>query len=452
MTKTAVLILAAGQGTRMKSKLPKVLHPILGKPLLWHVLEGAAQAGCEQPVVVIGHGAEQVEETFAQSGVQFVLQAEQLGTGHAVMQAEGVLRGKVDQVLVIYGDMPLWRPETLREMIAVQTANEGPMTMGSMVADDPRGFGRVIRAENGDVLGVVEEISCTPEQMAIRELNVGLYCFDANWLWEALKQVKLSPKGEYFLTDAAGVAVAQGKRVRAVMIEDETEAIGVNTRIHLSEAEAYLRKRVNTAHMLAGVTMIDPQRTYIEVGVKIGMDTVVYPDTYLRGETVIGEGCQIGPNTIVIDSTIGDRCTVLASVMEKAVLENDIEMGPFARLRPGAHLADHVHMGNFGEVKNSYLAPGVKMGHFSYIGDAQVGENVNIGCGTVTCNYDGHQKNKTIIGENSFIGSGTMLVAPLEIGQNAYTGAGSVVTHDVPDGMTVVGVPAREHKKKGTSA
>jgi bifunctional UDP-N-acetylglucosamine pyrophosphorylase/glucosamine-1-phosphate N-acetyltransferase len=344
--------------------------------------------------------------------------------------------------------MPLWRTETLQAIIAIQSENAGPMTMATLEAEDPRGFGRVVRAADGSVQAIVEEPQCTPAQLQIKELNVGLYCFDADWLWDALKKVQLSPKGEYYLTDMVGLAVAEGKSVKSVPVLEAAEAIGINTRVHLSEAEGLMRERVNRTYMEAGVTMIDPQRTYIEVGVAIGQDTVLYPDTYLRGATTIGEGCQVGPNTIISDSQVGNGCTILASVLEKAVLENNVEMGPFARLRPGAHLADHVHMGNFGEVKNSYLSPGVKMGHFSYIGDTQVGENVNIGCGTVTCNYDGQHKNKTVIGDNTFIGSGTMLVAPLTIGENAYTGAGSVVTHDVPDGTTVVGVPARAHKKK----
>ncbi|NSW53303.1 MAG: bifunctional UDP-N-acetylglucosamine diphosphorylase/glucosamine-1-phosphate N-acetyltransferase GlmU [Anaerolineae bacterium] len=446
--KTATVVLAAGMGTRMRSSLPKVMHPVLGKPILWHVLRSAADAGSGQPVVVIGHGAELVRDTFSASGVSFVYQHERLGTGHAVLQARDALAGKSDQVLVIYGDMPLWRTETLREIIAVQAENAGPITMAVLEGDDPRGFGRVVRDPSGNVSAIVEEAQSTPAQLAIKELNVGLYCFDAAWLWDAVARIPLSPKGEYYLTDLVGMAVMEGKAVHSIPVRDAAEAVGINTRVHLAEAEALLRERLNRSLMESGITMIDPQRTYIEIGIEIGQDTILYPDTYLRGETRIGNGCCIGPNTIITDSQIGNGCTILASVLEKAVLENEVEMGPFARLRPGAHLADHVHMGNFGEVKNSYLAPGVKMGHFSYIGDAQVGENVNIGCGTVTCNYDGRSKNKTVIGDNTFIGSGTMLVAPLEIGESAYTGAGSVVTHDVPAGTTVVGVPAREHKRK----
>lgn len=442
--KTAAVILAAGQGTRMKSALPKVLHPLNGKPMLWHVMQPALDAGSEKPVVVIGNGAEQVKETIGADAAYYVLQTERLGTGHAAQQAETALAGKVDQVLVMYGDMPCWKTETLQKIMDTQEANSGPLTMATIIVDDPRGFGRVARDEDGNVLAIVEEAQCTPEQKEIKELNVGLYCFDADWLWEALRKVKLSPKGEYYLTDTIELGVQGGGQVLAIPIDDPDEAIGINTRVHLSEAEAVLRKRINHALMEAGVSMMNPAHTYVEAGVKIGKDTILRPGTWLKGDTVIGEGCDIGPNTIITDSEIGNDCTILSSVLNKAKVENYVDIGPFARLRPGAHLADHVHMGNFGEIKNSYLAEGVKMGHFSYIGDTQVGKDVNIGCGTITCNYDGKKKNKTVIGDNTFIGSGTMLVAPLNIGENSYTGAGSVVTHDVDDHIVVAGVPARK--------
>lgn len=445
--KTAAVILAAGQGTRMRSSLPKVLHPLNGKPMLWHVMQPALDAGSEKPVVVIGNGAEQVKETLGADAAYYVLQTERLGTGHAAQHAEASLAGKVDQVMVMYGDMPCWKPETLQKIIQTQESNSGPMTMATIIVEDPRGFGRVVRNESGKVLSIVEEAQCTEDQKKIKELNVGLYCFNADWLWDALRNVKLSPKGEYYLTDTVELAVKGGGQVLAIPINDPDEAIGVNTRVHLSEAEAVLRKRINTTLMEAGVTMTDPSHTYIEAGVKIGQDTVIRPNTWLKGDTVIGENCEIGPATIITDSEIGNHTMILSSVLDKAKVENYVEIGPFARLRPGAHLADHVHMGNFGEIKNSYLAEGVKMGHFSYIGDTQVGRDVNIGCGTITCNYDGKKKNKTIIGDNSFIGSGTMLVAPLKIGEGSYTGAGSVVTHDVGDATVVVGVPARELRK-----
>jgi bifunctional UDP-N-acetylglucosamine pyrophosphorylase/glucosamine-1-phosphate N-acetyltransferase len=315
-------------------------------------------------------------------------------------------------------------------------------------ADDPRGFGRIIRNADGTVSAIVEEVVATAEQLQVKELNVGGYCFDANWLWDALHRIPKNPeKGEYYLTDTVELASKDGLSVQATVMDDLEETIGVNTRVHLSECDAAMRRRINQQHMLNGVTMIDPASTYIEVGVTIGRDTVLMPNTYLHGKTVIGEDNLIGPNSIIRDSKIGNRCKILSSVMEGAVLEDDVDMGPFARLRKGAHLGNHVHMGNFGEVKDSYLSDGVKMGHFSYIGNAQIGANTNIGAGTITCNYDGEKKHATEIGEDVFIGSDTMLVAPLKIGNGARTGAGAVVTKNIAEDTLVVGMPARAIKK-----
>ena len=442
----SAVILAAGQGTRMHSSTPKVLHQILGKPLVWYSLEAARQAAGRRPVVIIGHGAEQVREALGDTA-EFVLQEEQLGTGHAVLQAEALLKGKSDLILVTYGDMPAMTVTTLQRMIQVQASHNGPMTMLTVIVDDPRGFGRVIRDGQGEIRAIVEEAQATPEQMKIKELNAGVYCFMADWLWKALRRIPLSPKGEYYLTDLVGLAVADGVSIRAVQVADQAEMIGINTRIHLAEATAIIRNRINQEWMQAGVTMIEPAMTYIEPGVEIGQDTIIWPNTYLYGKTQIGEGCELGPNTIIRDTTIGDRCTVLASVLEGARLDEDVEVGPFGRLRKGAHLAQGVHMGNFGEVKNSYLGSGTKMGHFSYIGDATIEEDVNIGAGTVTCNFDGEHKNPTKIGKGAFIGSDTMLVAPVSVGEGGRTGAGAVVTHDVPPDTLVVGVPARAIRK-----
>jgi len=444
--KTTSIILAAGQGTRMNSELPKVLHPVCGKPMLWHALKAAQSITDETPVMVIGHGADQVREVVGDA-VRYVSQTERLGTGHAVQQAESTLKGKTDLVLVSSADMPLLRSETFAEMIRLQNENDGPMTMLTIISDDPRGFGRIIRMEDGNVQAIIEEPQATKEQLAIKELNVGAYCFDAEWLWGALERIPLSPKGEYYLTDTVGLAVEAKMTVQALTLEDQAETVGVNTRIHLSEAEAGMRLRVNRMHMLKGVTMIDPQSVHIGMDVEIGQDTVIHPNTYLRGETKIGTGCEIGPNSIITDCKIGDRCEILSSVLEKALLEDDVDMGPFARLRKGAHLAKGVHMGNFGEVKDSYLGENAKMGHFSYIGNTTIGAETNIGAGTITCNYDGKNKHHTEIGKEVFIGSDTMLVAPLKIGDRARTGAGSVVTKDVKDDTLVVGMPARAIQK-----
>jgi len=445
--KVTAVLLAAGQGTRMKSSLPKVLHPLCGKPMVWHVLEALKSAATEKPVVVIGHGADKVKKYLGDSA-DCVLQEPQLGTGHAAMQAEALLKGKTDYVIVTYADMPLLRGETFKRLVETQRLNSGPLSLLTVTADDPRGFGRIVRKADGTVSAIVEEYVATPQQQQIKELNVGAYCFKADWFWDALQRIEKNPKkGEYYLTDIVEIAVKDNLPVQAVLHDDFTETIGINTRVHLSEAEAAMRIRVNQEHMLNGISMMDPASTYIEVGVTIGKDTIIMPNTYLHGATVIGEGNVIGPNTIIRDSKIGNKCKILASVLESAVLEDDVDMGPFARLRKGAHLKSHVHMGNFGEVKDSTLHEGVKMGHFSYIGNANIGANTNIGAGTITCNFDGEKKHATEIGEDVFIGSDTMLVAPLTLGNGARTGAGAVVTKNVPEDTLVVGVPARAIRK-----
>ena len=445
--KVTAVLLAAGQGTRMKSSLPKVLHPLCGKPMLWHVLEALKDAATGKPVVVVGHGAEEVIKYLGDSA-QTVWQEPQLGTGHAAMQAESLLRDKTDYVIVTYADMPLLRGETFQRLVETQRLNPGPLSLLTVIAEDPRGFGRIVRKADGTVDAIVEEYVATPEQQKIKELNVGAYCFKADWFWDALHRIQKNPKkGEYYLTDIVEIAVKDNLPVQAVVHNDFIETIGINTRVHLSEAEAAMRQRINREHMLNGVSMMDPASTYIEAGVKIGRDTTILPNTYIHGKTEIGEGNVIGPNAIIRDSRVGNRCKVLASVMDGAVLEDDVDMGPFARLRKGAHLKSHVHMGNFGEVKDSTLHEGVKMGHFSYIGNANIGANTNIGAGTITCNYDGEKKHHTEVGEDVFIGSDTMLVAPVTLGAGARTGAGAIVTKNVPEDTLVVGMPARAIRK-----
>jgi len=441
----SVVILAAGLGTRMKSALPKMLHPVAGRPMVLYGVEAARALEAEAVVLVVGHGADQVRSVVG-DGVRYAIQPEPLGTGHAVMQAEPLLRGRDGTVLVYYGDMPLLRAETLRQLAATHEETQATLTLLTLVADDPMGFGRILRDPTGRVIGIVEESVATPEQKRIRELNCGVYAFRADWLWENVRRLQKSPKGEYFLTDLVEMAVAQGRRVEAVATEDADQMLGINDRTHLARAEAVARKRIAERLMLSGVTLQDPASIYVDADVQVGPDTVIYANTHIQGKTRIGARCRIGPNTIVRDSAIGDDCKVEASVVEEAVLEDRVDIGPFAHLRKGAHLARGVHMGNFGEVKNSYLGPGTKMGHFSYLGDAEVGADVNIGAGTITCNFDGERKHKTIIEDGAFIGSDTMLVAPVRIGKGAKTGAGSVVTHDVPPGAVAYGVPARVRK------
>jgi bifunctional UDP-N-acetylglucosamine pyrophosphorylase/glucosamine-1-phosphate N-acetyltransferase len=444
--KITPVLLAAGLGTRMRSRTPKVLHPVCGQPMLAFSLAAARQASTEIPVVVIGHGAEAVRAWVGDSG-RCILQDPPLGTGHAVLQAEELLRSESDLVLVTYADMPLLRFETLQQLVEKQRQNQGAMTLLTVISPEPRGFGRVVRGKGGKVEAIVEEAAATPEQLSIHELNVGAYCFRANWLWEALHRLPVSKKGEYYLTDTVAMAAQDGLAVESIACTDLDETIGINTRVHLAEAEVVMRLRINSAHMLAGVTILDPNTTYIQAGVTIGQDTLILPNSYLEGKTSIGAGCVVGPETIIRDSTIGNDCKLFKSVVESAVVEDKVDMGPFAHLRKGAHLCRGVHMGNFGEVKDSTLGPGTKMGHFSYIGNATIGRDVNIGAGTITCNYDGVHKNPTVLEDEVFIGSDTMLVAPVKIGKRSRTGAGAVVTKDVPEDTLVVGVPARPIKK-----
>jgi len=441
--KIDVVILAAGMGTRMKSALPKVLHPLLGKPMVEYIFDAVRDICADPPLVVVGNRADLVKNTLGDQA-RYVLQEPQLGTAHAVMQAREVLRGTSDIVLVANSDFPLIKAETYQLLVQTHQREQNKVTISTVVAEEPRGFGRIVRDESGRVTGIVEEKAATPEQLKIKELNSNPYCFDATWLWDALDRVEKSAVGEYYLTDLIAIASKEGQPVGTIEIEDHQESIGINNRIHLAEATKVIQQRINGKWMLEGVTMVDPDKVFIEDTVTLGRDTVLFPEVYLRGKSSVGEDCQLGPSVILQDTTIGDRCKVLFAMLESARLENDVDMGPFGHLRRGAHLDDHVHMGNFGEIKNSYLAPDVKMGHFSYIGDAHIGKNVNIGAGTITCNFDGEGKYNTEIGENAFIGSDTMLVAPVKIGKNAKTGAGAVVTHDVPDGTVVVGVPAKQ--------
>ena len=448
---TASVILAAGLGKRMRSNLPKTLHPLLGKPIVFHALDAVLPYVDLAPVLVTGFGGEQVREELARaygSAVTFALQAEQLGTGHAVRSAEDQLRGKADMLLVTFGDMPMLRPETIERLIQIHRETGSTLTMTSVIGDLPRGFGRVVRSSDGSVQAIVEEAVATPEQLKIREYNISAYCFDAEWMWQNLEKLKPSPKGEFYITDLVAEAKAQACRVEAVVLEDLAEGLGINNRVDLADCERALRKRINQQWMLAGVSFLDPDTTTVEMDVTIGQDTVLYPNTHLRGRTSIGENCVIGPDTTLLHTSVGDNSVIQYSTAEKSTVGSHVTMGPFCHLRSGAVLMDHVHLGNFGEVKDSTLGEHTKMGHFSYVGNALIGKDVNIGAGTITCNFDGKAKHLTEIGDETFIGSDTMLVAPLKIGKRAKTAAGAVVTHDVPDETLVVGVPARPRERK----
>lgn len=441
---TIAIILAAGKGTRMVSDLPKVLFPLRGKTLIARAVSSAAKAFGQPPVVVVGLMSEDVREACG-SDVRFATQVEQLGTGHAVKVAAETVRSlAADTVAVMYGDMPLLPSEMMTALAEERARSGAAIAMLTLMAENPRGFGRVVRDAQGAVTAIVEEVAATPEQLRIRELNVGVYCFDAAWLWPALERIQPNPrKGEYFLTDLVEIAVADGRQVVAIRSDDADAFIGINTRADLADADATLRRRINRAWMLKGVSMIDPASVYIDDDVILAPDVTLLPNTHLLGDSRVGTGSVIGPNCVLRNALIGRGCVVQQSSIEDSSLDNGADAGPFARLRGGARIGPGTHIGNFAEIKNSTLGPGVKMGHFSYLGDATVGAEANISAGVITCNFDGQRKQPTTIGEGAFVGCDTMLVAPVTVGAGALTGAGAVVTHDVAPGERVVGVPAR---------
>lgn len=443
-----VVILAAGKSARFASRVPKVLHPLGERPMMAYVVDLATQFAATPPVIVVSPETEEAIRAWGGERVRYVVQPEPLGTGHAVLQARSLLEGQAEHVLVLYADTPLVQEATLRRLVEQHRARQAAVTILTVEGEVSCGLGRIVRDALGRVRTIVEEVEASPEIAALREMNSGIGVFADEVLWRFLEQLEPSPrKGEYYLTDVVGMAVAADRTVETLVVEDPDEAIGVNTRLDLALAEAALRRRINERWMRAGVTLIDPASTYIGANVTIGQDTVIQPNTHLRGKTTIGAGCTIGPNSIIEGCAIGDRCVVLASMLEYAVMEEDSNIGPFSHLRKGARVCRGAHVGNFGEMKNSTLGPHAKMGHFSYLGDAQVGEDVNIGAGTITCNFDGEHKHPTVIEDGVFIGSDSLLVAPLHIGAGAKTGAGSVVTHDIPPRTVAYGVPARVRKQ-----
>ncbi len=432
----------------MKSQTPKALHRICGKELVRLAVETAKAGGLAPVAVVVPSDSEAIQKALG-SDVLYAVQDRPLGTGHALMQARSLLDGNAESVVVINGDVPLLRPETLFQMARVHDEREAVVTLLTATLANPDGLGRIVRSASGRIAAIVEESEADENTRAIREINVGLYCFRASWLWDNIGRLRPSPrKGELFLTDLIEAAVKQGAIVESVEVSDAREAMSVNNRVQLAEAESVLRGRIREHWMLNGVTMPDPGSVYIDATVELGEDTVVLPNTHITSGSRIGRNCSIGPNSIVSESEIADGCKVVASVVEGSRLEEGVDVGPFSHLRPGSHLKKRVHIGNFVEVKNSRIGEGTASGHFSYIGDAELGSNVNVGAGSITCNYDGVHKHRTEIGDDVFIGCDTMLIAPVKVGDRAATGAGAVVTKDVPPDTVVVGVPAKELKKK----
>jgi bifunctional UDP-N-acetylglucosamine pyrophosphorylase/glucosamine-1-phosphate N-acetyltransferase len=447
----SAVVLAAGEGTRMRSATPKVLHPLCGRPMLLHVLEALAQLRLERVVVVVGRGAEAVAKTVQEQLVtavplEFVEQSVPRGTGDAVAVALSVSAFDVDgedDLLVVYGDVPLLRTETLAALASEHRLAAAAATMLTARVDDPTGYGRIVRDADGDVDRIVEQADATDDELEIREVNPSIFCFRRGLLAPALR--RLSPenaKGEYYLTDVVGVLRAAGHSVRAIEVEDAAETVGVNDRVQLAAAEAALRARINERWMREGVTMVDPERTYIDATVEIAPDVRLLPGTILSGRTVVGARSIVGPDAQLVDTIVGADAVVRQTVSADATIGDAATVGPFASLRAGTHLAAGAHVGTFVEIKNSEIGAGAKVPHLAYVGDAEVGPGANIGAGTITANYDGRSKHRTKIGAGVHTGSNTVLVAPVELGDDATTGAGAVVTRDVPAGALAKGVPA----------
>jgi bifunctional UDP-N-acetylglucosamine pyrophosphorylase/glucosamine-1-phosphate N-acetyltransferase len=450
----AIVIMAAGKGTRLKSQRPKVLHAIGGKPLLAHVITAASRIVSPADIFVVGgHQAEKVEAAVAATGVKFVLQAEQLGTGHAIQCAQQAIAG-YDDVLVLSGDVPLIRPETLEAMWGLHRAEDAAMTILTAVPDDPHGYGRVIRKRGGtDVAAIVEQKSLAPEQEAVGEINSGIYAFRATKLLKHLSQLTAGNSArEYYLTDMAGILVDAGERVVATVAAEAGEVLGANTIAELVALDATLRARTAQRLMAQGVTIFKPETCVIDADVEVEADTVIEPYVQLLGKTRIGSDCLIRSSTVIENSTIADDVLIRQScVITDSTIGSGAKIGPFAHLRPGSEIGEDAHVGNFVETKKARLGKGAKASHLTYLGDAVIGAGTNIGAGVITCNYDGVNKHTTVIGEGVFVGSDSTLVAPITIGDGAYIGAGSCITREVPADALAVG-RSRQVTKEGWAA
>ena len=439
MLDLVTVILAAGKGTRMKSKLPKVLHKAAGKPMLQHVLDAAKGAGAKRNIVVVGFGGEQVKEAMGDQA-EFVVQAEQLGTGHAVRQAEPLLKDEQGTVVVLCGDTPLVTSDLIAKLYEGHKAAGAKATVLTAIMPDATGYGRIIRTAEGDVARIVEQKDATEAERQVKEVNSGIYCFECQDLFAALEGVGCdNAQGEYYLPDVLGILREQGEKIWAVAADDYESTLGINSRVQLAGAEKILRRRKNIELMDKGVTLMDPDSTFVDADVEVGADTVIYPFTWLEGKTVVGEGCEIGPNSRFTNAQIGDNVAAQFTYGHDCVIDSGVTMGPYVHIRPNSHIFNDVKIGNFVEVKNSNVGVGTKLPHLQYIGDSDVGSNVNLGCGTVTVNYDGKLKHRTVIGDNAFVGCNTSLVAPVSVGEGAYIGAGSVITKDVPAGELAIG-------------
>lgn len=442
------VILAAGMGTRMKSKMPKVLHKVCGKPLSKWVIDASKAAGADKVCAVVGHKAETVKEVLGDV-CEFALQAEQKGTGHAVMQAIDVIKNSKGEVVILNGDTPLITAETINKAIEYHKNNGNQATVITAILDDATGYGRIVRDNDGSVLKIVEQKDASEEEKKINEVNSGMYVFDAQVLVYALD--KITPnnaQGEYYLTDTLEILLSAGKKIGGYAISDNDEIRGINDRVQLNEAEKIMQKRINEYHMRNGVTMRNPESVYIEDGVEIGNDTEICQNVTIKSGTKIGSDCVIGSGSMLDRAVIHDGVDVLSSVILESEVDEGTHVGPFAYIRPNCHVGKEVKVGDFVELKNSNIDDGTKISHLTYIGDSDVGKRVNFGCGTVTCNYDGKKKYRTTIGDDCFVGCNTNFVSPINVGDGVYIAAGSTITEDIPENSLSI-ARARQVNKDG---
>ena len=442
------IILAAGPGTRMKSSLPKVLHKLSGKPMVALVMDSIIKAGVDDIIAVVPSCHKPLKETF-EGKIAIAVQKHPKGSGHALLQCRQKA-SNIENILVINGDMPLIEAKTLSDLMKQHKSSKADLTLLTGKVTDPRDFGRIVRNDEGQVINVVEESEADAAQLHINEVNAGVYCFKTSWLWAALESLKPSKSGEFFLTDLISFAESINLTIKSINT-DYQEIMGVNNKSDLAKAEMILRTATCESLMETGVRIIDPDTTYIDLEVLVGPDTVIFPNTHIRGSTTISSNCEIGPNCEITNSSIGSSCMIRSSTIEGTTIHDNVSIGPYSHIREGSVLNEDVSIGNYVEIKNSTLGQGTKSGHHCYLGDSDIGSNVNIGAGTITCNYDGKQKHRTTIRDNAFIGSDTKLVAPVTIGKQSITGAGSIVTKDIPDFAKGVGSPARILKEGRSS-
>lgn len=445
--KMNAIVLAAGKGTRMKSKLYKVMHPICGKPMIQHIVDLLQKLSLEKIVVVVGHGADAVKDQLG-DGVRFAFQEEQLGTAHAVSMSREHLQDQDGMTIVINGDTPLVREETLKNLLAYHQNKKAAATVLTTLLADPTGYGRIIRDQNGDVNRIVEEKDATLGQKKICEISTGIFCFDNRKLFASIDQVRNdNAQGEYYLPDVLQILKEQDCRISAFLTADAEEGAGVNDRVQLSQMEGILRKRINEQHMKNGVTIIDPAATYIDADVVIDRDTVIYPGTFLRGKTRIGEACEIGPHVEVTDCQVETQVKITNSTIIESIVHANATVGPYAYIRPQSEIGKGARVGDFVELKNTRVGDNSKVSHLAYLGDTEVGRNVNVGCGVIAVNYDGVAKHKTTIEDGSFIGCNVNLIAPVTVGSGAYVAAGSTITKDVPSQALAIARERQQNKE-----